>query len=225
MNKIRGLSIPSALDELCKPRRTALLVYDMQIGICSQIREGARIVERCAVALAAARRAGMRIVFTRHLSCPKNWMGTTQLRTAMAWQRTADPEAVKSWFLRGAPASEIAPELRPSADELVLDKLSMSAFEGTPLSYVLKDCDILGVAIVGIALEIGIEPTVRHATDLGFVPIVLADACGIGNAEAGTRSLHTMRFVGEAIISDVDSFSQLLAATEVGSSGHWVISR
>jgi biuret amidohydrolase len=212
VKQIRGLSIPSTLEELCEPRRTALLVYDMQSGICSQIREGAGIVERCAVALAAARRAGMRVVFTRHQTCPKNWMGTTQLRTAMAWQRTPDPEAVKSWFLRGASASEIVPELRPTADELVLDKLSMSAFEGTPLSYVLKDCDILGVAIVGIALEIGIEPTVRHATDLGFVPIVLADACGIGNAEAGARALHTMRFVGDAIISEVDSFSRLLEA-------------
>jgi len=216
VKQFHGLSIPSALEELCEPRRTALLVYDMQVGICSQIREGARVVERCAVALAAARHAGMRVVFTRHLSCPKNWMGTTQLRSAMAWQRTVDPEAVKAWFLRGAAASEIMPELRPSADELVLDKLSMSAFEGTPLSYVLKDCDILGVAIVGIALEIGIEPTVRHATDLGFVPIVLADACGIGNAEAGARSLSTMRFVGEAIISEVDSFSRLLEASGSG---------
>ena len=216
MKQFHGLSIPSALDELCEPRRTALLVYDMQVGICSQIREGARVVERCAVALAAARHAGMRVVFTRHLSCPKNWMGTTQLRSAMAWQRTVDPEAVKPWFLRGAATFEIVPDLRPSADELILDKLSMSAFEGTPLSYVLKDCDILGVAIVGIALEIGIEPTVRHATDLGFVPIVLADACGIGNAEAGARSLNTMRFVGEAILSEVDSFSRLLEAPGSG---------
>jgi nicotinamidase-related amidase len=210
MKQFHGLAIPTAIEELCEPQRTALLVYDMQVGICSQIREGARVVERCAVALAAARRAGMRVVFTRHLSSPKSWMGMTQLRSAMAWQRTVDPEAVKPWFLRGAPAFEIVPELRPSADELVLDKLSMSAFEGTPLSYALKDCDILGVAIVGIALEIGIEPTVRHATDLGFIPIVLADACGIGNAEAGARSLDTMRFVGEAVISDVDTFSRLL---------------
>ncbi len=210
MKQTLGLAIASTLEELCEPRRTALVVYDMQIGICSQIREGARIVERCATALAAARSAGMRVVFTRHLSCPKSWMGTTQLRTGMAWQKTTDPEAVKPWFLRGAPAAEIVPQLTPSADELVLDKLSMSAFEGTPLPYVLKDCAILGVAIVGIALEIGIEPTVRHATDVGLVPIVLADACGIGNAEAGARSLNTMRFVGEAIISDVDSFSRLL---------------
>jgi nicotinamidase-related amidase len=217
VNQTYGLSIPVTLEDLCDPRRTALLVYDMQAGISSQIRDGARILERCKVALAAARRAGMRVVFTRHLSCPKKWMGTTQLRTAMTWQRTTDPEAVKSWFLRGSPASAIVPELEPSADELVLDKLSMSAFEGTPLSYVLKDCDILGVAIIGIALEIGIEPTVRHATDLGFVPIVLADACGIGNAEAGARSLDTMRFVGEAIVSDVDSFERILGVKANGT--------
>jgi len=162
-------------------------------------------------------RMGMRVVFTRHLSCPKKWMGTTQLRTAMTWQRTTDPDAVKSWFLRGSPASQIVPELEPSADELVLDKLSMSAFEGTPLSYVLKDCGILGVAIIGIALEIGIEPTVRHATDLGFVPIVLADACGIGNAQAGARSLENLRFVGEAISGDVDSFARILDAKAHGT--------
>lgn len=29
----------------------------------------------------------------------------------MAWQRTGDPEAVKSWFLRETPAYEIVPEL------------------------------------------------------------------------------------------------------------------
>jgi nicotinamidase-related amidase len=59
-------------------------------------------------------------------------------------------------------------------------------------------------------MEIGIEPTVRHATDLGFVPIVLADACGAGHAEAGARCVETMRFVGEAVISDVESFARAL---------------
>lgn len=211
MKQTRGISVPTALEDLCEPRQTALLVYDMQVGICSQIPAGARIVSRCAQALSAARRAGMRVVFTRHLSCPQTWMGSTQLRTAMLWQKTADPEAVKPWFLRDAPAAQIVPDLAPAADELVLDKLAMSAFEGTPLAFALRDCGIRGLAIAGIALEIGIEPTVRHATDLGFVPIVLADACGVGHADAGTRALETIQFVGEAFISNVDRFSQLLA--------------
>jgi nicotinamidase-related amidase len=183
----------------------------MQVGIRSQIAGGDRIAERCAVALSAARRARMRVVFTRHLSCPKTWMGATQYRSAMNWQKKGDPSAVKPWFLRDAPSTAIVPELTPTADELVLDKLAMSAFEGTPLAFALKDCGITGVAICGIATEIGIEPTTRHATDLGFIPIVLSDACGSGHASAGQRSMDTMQFVGEAMITDVDTFTGLLA--------------
>ena len=181
MKRTHGLGLPTALEDLCDPRRMALLVYDMQVGIRSQIKMGDQIVERAGRALAAARAAEMRVVFTRHLSMPKAWMGVTQYRTAMSWQRTDDPDAVNPWFLRGSPGFPIVPELEPTPDEAVFDKLAMSAFEGTPLSYALCDCGILSVALVGIAMEIGIEPTARHATDLGFVPVVLADACGAGN--------------------------------------------
>ena len=50
----------------------------------------------------------------------------------------------------------------------VFDKLAMSAFEGTPLQFALRDRGITTLAICGIALEIGIQPTVRHAADLGI---------------------------------------------------------
>jgi nicotinamidase-related amidase len=129
----------------------------------------------------------------------------------MAWQKTSEPSAVKPWFLRDAPTAAIVPELLPTAEDLVFDKLAMSAFEGTPLAFALRDCGITGVAICGIAVEIGIEPTIRHATDLGFIPIVLSDACGYGHAEAAERAMETMRFVGEAMITEVDTFAGLLA--------------
>jgi biuret amidohydrolase len=211
MKQTQGLQIPSQLAELHDPRRMALLVYDMQVGIRSQIKTGDHIVERCGCALSAARSAGMRVVFTRHLSMPKAWMGVTQFRTAMAWQRTDDPEAVRPWFARDAPGFQIVPELQPTPDEAVFDKLAMSAFEGTPLAYALRDCGILALAIVGIATEIGIEPTARHASDLGFITVLLADACGAGHQAAAERSWESLRFAGEAVISDVASFSSLIS--------------
>ena len=214
MKRTHGLNVPQSLEELCDPRSMALLVYDMQVGIRSQIRAGDQIVERASRALAAAREAGMRVVFTRHMSMPKSWMGVTQYRTAMAWQRTDEPDAVKPWFLRDAPSAAIVPELAPTPDEAVFDKLSMSAFEGTPLSYALRDCGIISLAIVGIALEIGIEPTARHATDIGIIPVVLADACGAGHQEAAERSLESLRFIGETVISEVDTFCELLRASK-----------
>jgi biuret amidohydrolase len=211
MTEINGLRVPTKLEDLCHPARTALLVYDMQIGVASQVTGADAIVAKCAEAISAARGAGMRIAYTRHLSCSKAWMGATQYRTAMAWQRTDDPEAVRPWFTRGTPGGEIVPELTPGPDDLVFEKLAMSAFEGTPLAYALRDCGITGVAICGIALEIGIAPTVLHATDLGFVPMLIEDACGAGNAEAGSRVLESMRFVGEAMVTDVSAFVGTLA--------------
>ncbi|HEY2464536.1 MAG TPA: cysteine hydrolase [Steroidobacteraceae bacterium] len=206
MIEVQGLSIPMQLGELCDATRTALLVYDMQAGITAQMKDGGHIVSKCASLIAAARAVGMRIAYSQHLSSPKKWMGATQFRTAMAWQKTTDPAAVRAPFLRGKPAAAIVKELEPTPDDLVVEKLAMSAFEGTALAYAMQDCKLTGVAICGIALEIGIEPTVRHATDLGFIPIVVTDACGAGNAEAGERALETMRFMGEAILTDAASF-------------------
>lgn len=86
----------------------------------------------------------------------------------------------------------------------------MSAFEGTPLNIALRDCGINAFAIVGVATEIGIEPTVRHGADLGYIPIVVADACGAGHHEAGERALASLRYMGDAIFTDVASFCSVL---------------
>ncbi|AZO20826.1 cysteine hydrolase [Mesorhizobium sp. M1E.F.Ca.ET.045.02.1.1] len=205
------IKIPTSLAEWCDPRRMALVVYDMQIGICRQVEGAATIIERTGTALEAARSAGMRVAFTRHLSLPKKWMGATQLRTAMAWQRRGDPDAVEPWFLRDAEATRIVPELAPRAAEAVFDKLTMSAFDSTALGFALRDCGVRAVALAGIAMEIGIEPTVRQATDNGFVAVVIEDACGFGNGQARDRSMTTLRFLGEAVITDVAGFCGALA--------------
>jgi nicotinamidase-related amidase len=92
----------------------------------------------------------------------------------------------------------------------VFDKITMSAFEGTPLSIALRDCGIRAVAIAGVAMEVGIEPTVRHATDLGFIPIVIRDACGGGHEDAARRSVELLEFAGDALFTDIETLRALL---------------
>ena len=210
MLRAAGIEIPRTVEEAVDLDRTALVVYDMQVGILRQMHEGDRIIERVGALLGVAREVGLRTYFLRHTSLPKNLMGRFQMRQALAWQRTDDPEAVTPWFLRGAPATEIVPELAPRATEAVFDKLSMSAFEGTPLDFALRDCDVRTILITGVATEIGIEPTVRHAADLGYVPVVVEDACGAGHAEAGARALESLRFMGDALFTTVDEAAALL---------------
>jgi nicotinamidase-related amidase len=163
----------------------ALLVYDMQVGILKQLPDGTAVITRVVRVLEAAREAGLRVIFTRHMSLPKELSGVFQLRMAKAWQQVTSVAEVRPWFLRDTPGFQLVPELSPLPSEAVFDKITMSGFEGTPLDIVLRDCGIISVAIVGVATEIGIEPTVRHTADLGYIPVLVEDACAAGNEEAG----------------------------------------
>src|SRR3954462_3334761 len=205
-----GLSIPTSLDDLATPERLALVVYNMQVGILSQLADPGPVTARVAEALDAARKAGVRVFHTRHLSLPRELMGVAQYRTAMAWQRVSSPDEVEPWFLRDAPGFQITPELGPRPSEGIVDKITMSAFEGTYLDIALRDCGIQAVALAGVALEIGIEPTIRHAAARGYVPILVEAACGAGNQEAAARSVESLRFAGDALIVSTDELCRAL---------------
>jgi biuret amidohydrolase len=200
-----GLDIPETLDEVCNPTSMALIVYDMQVGILSQIANGREITERVVQVIETARKARIRTFFTRHMSLPKELMGVSQLRMGMAWQRVKSVDEVKPWFLRDTAGFHLAPEMNPLPSEAIFDKITMSAFEATPLDIALRDCGITAFAIVGVAIEIGIEPTVRQGADLGYIPVVVKDACGYGHRDAAERSFASLEFAGDALFTDVET--------------------
>ena len=206
MQRAFGLNIRQTLEDVCDPSSLALIVYDMQIGIVRQVSNGPEITTQVVRVLEAARCAGIRVFFTRHLSLPKELMGAFQFRMAMAWQRVQSPEEVKPWFTREAPGFQLVPEMSPRPSEAIFDKIAMSAFEGTPLNIALRDCGITAFAIAGIAMEIGIEPTACHGADLGYIPVVIKDACGFGHRDAAERSIASLEFSGDSILTTVDNF-------------------
>jgi len=210
MKSAYGINIPQTLQEVSDPQRVALVVYDMQIGILSQIKNADQITRQVLKVLTAAREAGVRVFFSRHLSLPRELMGMLQFRMAMTWQRTDSPDQVNPWFLRDAPGFQIVPDLSPLPTEGVFDKLTMSAFEGTWLDFALRDCGINAFIIVGVATEIGIEPTIRHGADLGYIPVLVTDACGAGNEEAAKQSIAGLKFAGDALITDTETICNVL---------------
>jgi nicotinamidase-related amidase len=207
LKSAHGIAIPQTLAEAVRPDTTALIVYDMQAGILRQLPHGPTVLARVLEVLALARAAGVRIFFMRHMSLPRKLSGTFQLRQMMLWQSKTSPDEVNPWFLRDSPAFALAPELGVREDEAVLDKITMSAFEGTPLAIALRDCALKSFVICGIATEIGIEPTVRHGSDLGFIPVLVEDACGAGDQESGERALTNMRHMGDAMFATVEALA------------------
>jgi nicotinamidase-related amidase len=92
--------------------------------------------------------------------------------------------------------------LNPLPSEAIFDKIAMSAFEGTPLDIALRECRIDSFAIVGIAMEIGIEPTGRHGADLGYIPVVVEDACSFGHRDAAERSIASLQLCGRCFADE-----------------------
>jgi biuret amidohydrolase len=215
MEKAFGLEIPENLEEACELNRTALVVYDMQVGIFSQLSNGSEIKSQVIKVIQAAREVNLRVFFMRHMSLPNELSGVFQLRTAKAWQRATSVNDVKPWFLRDSPGFQLIPEMTPLSSEAIFDKITMSAFESTPLDIALRDCGIQTVIFVGVATEIGIEPTVRHAADLGYIPVVVTDACGAGDEEAGQRAIASLRFMGDAFFSTVEEICRILHIKKV----------
>lgn len=212
MKKAFGLDVPENLHDLVQPSRCALIMYDMQVGIVPQISTGAAIQAQCAGLLRAARTAGLRIFHTRHFFLPMAAAGVGQLRRAMVWQRKEEPAETKCFIPYGSPAFQIVPELEPHEGEVLVDKITMSAFEGTFLNLAMRDAGIDSFLIAGIALEIGIEPTVRQALDLNYLPVVVTDACGSKTEELKHRSLATLEETGEVRMATSAEIFKILEA-------------
>jgi biuret amidohydrolase len=194
MQHAHGMEVPDSVAEMCRSDRTAVLVYDAQAGILAHVHDREAVVERIAGVLAAARASNIPVLYVRHVSVPPRHMGVTALRTAMAWQRLDRAEDVAWAFPPDAAHTQLIDELAPVDGEPVFDKLGMSAFVGTPLEAVLRDRRITTLVIVGAVLEIGIEPTARHAADLGLLPVVVTDACGVVEPEAAERSIASLDY-------------------------------
>ena len=194
MQRAFGLDVPDTVAEMCRPAAAAVLVYDAQAGILPHIKEPDVLVGRIRQVVDAARAADVPVFYCRHVSLPPSHLGVGAVRTAMAWQRQERADTIGSPFPPDAPQTAIVDELAPAPGEPVFDKLGMSALVGTPLELALRDRGVTTLVLVGAVLEIGIEPTARHAADLGLLPVVVEDACGIVEPAAARRSLDSLDY-------------------------------
>jgi len=80
-------------------------------------------------------------------------------------------------YNKNSPEYEIIEELKPSPEELVLDKNSLNPFYSTGLSQILKSMQLENILITGALTNASVESTARTAGDRGYNTIVVEDAC------------------------------------------------
>ncbi len=81
-------------------------------------------------------------------------------------------------FIVGNPMGNWTLDLQPTAGELVISKQYPSAFFGTSLASTLHVMGIDTLIITGVTTSGCIRATCVDAMSHGFIPIVVADACG-----------------------------------------------
>lgn len=180
----------------------ALIVVDMQHDYCSPgfyiDRAGydtARLSEpipRIRQALAAARRAGLRVLYTRHGRIP----GSASTTAAS-----------------GEPGWEIVPELRPEPADAVIEKSTCSAFVSGQLDRLLRENGIRCLAFCGNTIDVCVHSSLRAAVDLGYECLLLGDCCGAVNDELHAWSIASVK-IEDGVFGTVASAGAFAGALE-----------
>jgi nicotinamidase-related amidase len=156
------------------PKHTALLVMDFQAEIVAQVADkAAPALERGAGVVAAARKAGLPIIYVVVGFRP----GYPELSP-----RNPNYERItQSGRFLGSP--DIAAAVAPIAGDPIVVKHRVSAFSGTDLETLLRARDIDTLVLFGIATSGVVLSTVRHGADADYRLVVIKDCCVDGDDE------------------------------------------
>lgn len=189
-------------------RRPALLVVDLVQAYADpdspMYAAAETAVGPASLVLLEARAAGVPVIFTKVLLGPGGQDGGL-----FAWKIPA-----LELFVEGSPFGEIVDGLAPRQDEAVLTKQYASAFFGTPLDTMLRRADVDTVVIVGCSTSGCVRATAVDAVQLGFRPIVVADAVADRDPRPHEQSLFDLdaKYADVVLADDVVSHLRSLAA-------------
>jgi maleamate amidohydrolase len=153
--------------------RPALLLVDVvmayltpECGLYSpRFEEALASCERLA---AAARVSGVPVIFTNVSYCAGGVNG------GLFYKKVPALEA----FLEGSPLGAFPNSLQPEPGEVVVTKQYASAFFGTSLASTLTAMGVDTLLITGFSTSGCVRASALDALQSGFVPLVVADACG-----------------------------------------------
>jgi nicotinamidase-related amidase len=178
------------------PRRCAVLAIHWQNDVISAdgafgrhfaaMASGRGILSRTRTALVAARRLGMVVVHVKVVF-------EADLSDVIVNSPLFSHVVSTGGFARGSSGVEFIEQLAPAPGDFVVEHNRISAFYGTNLPVVLQKHDVDTVILTGIATNVAVESTARHAADIGLKVVVLSDCCTASEEAEHEASLRTMR--------------------------------
>ena len=148
---------------------------EMYAGVENELASALRIRD-------VARRAGIPIVYTNVVYELDGSDGGVFYRKAPVLKN----------FVKGNPMGEWPEGLRPASGEPIISKQYPSAFFGTQLSTLLTEQDVDTLIITGLTTSGCVRATCVDTMCNGFIPIVVAEACGDRHVAPHEASLFDM---------------------------------
>jgi gluconolactonase len=162
------------------PRTSALLVVDLQNDTVGEqgafADDGAAafaarhgVLEKAKRLVAAARSAGMPVVFVWHIDEPGHRDST---RNAKLFRDIVSSNGL----VRGTWGAAPVDGLEPDEGDAVVEKQRMSAFNSTTLDTKLRGLGAKTIVVCGAWTNFAIEHTCRDGADHGYEVVLAADA-------------------------------------------------
>jgi ureidoacrylate peracid hydrolase len=214
-----AVTLPARPENLpITPAETALIVVDMQNAYASaggyldlagfDIAGAAAVIDRIAEAVAAARAAGVPVVFFQNgwdadyveAGGPgsPNWWKSNALKTMRE-----RPQLQGKLLAKGTWDYALVDALQPQDGDIVIAKPRYSAFYNTALDSILRARGVRTLAFCGIATNVCVESTLRDGFFLEYFGVLLEDA----THQAGPA------FLQEASVYNVEKFFGWVAST------------
>jgi len=192
MYEIGGKQIPATLAEVVDPKRSALLIWDMEYAIGPNAFNYKEILANLKMLSGAARQAGVPVFYSVQTGFDllKEEAGVW-VRVRMKRAKASDPKQLLN-EKENPRDREIVEELKPDPKDIVFQKRRPDGFVGTDFDLMLRSNGVRTILIGGVATEGGIEGTARSARNLGYDPVVLKDCVGSRSRELHELALKLM---------------------------------
>jgi len=179
------------LETKIDPRKTALLVIDMQNDLVKveeepfaelyKMVQSNRIIENMDKVIRAARKVEMPVVFLKHV-LREDYRDVVPSITDVMLRGEAPPP--RKAMIEGTPGAEVVDELKPAPGDYVIAKRRGNGFYNTELELILRSRGVDTLILGGVVTNGCILATVQGARERDFHTIVVNDCCA-GTTQEG----------------------------------------
>lgn len=135
-------------------------------------------------------------------------------RLRVGFRQLAEDSGLPDLFWSQSPMFAIREEIAPRADELIVRKTTLGAFNSTNLDEILRALGVRNLIVTGVSTNICVESTARDAADRGFGCVVVEEGTAEYDPEAHDLTLRTFHRVFGRVIR---SASEVIASMEAAS--------